>query len=204
MCIRDRVSTQSTWDNQKKNQKQLNSNQMSSLKIVSPFYQQQYMVQPTMTIPIIQLQQYQRAKQTLQDKFETSSEESNGSNKTESTCISNGNTSNKKQIDKTRFKTKMCKNWRKYQKCNYGDNCQFAHGVKELRIALEAEANSASQIINQQSCDEDLLHFQDNITEGIKNKKDEIHADFLQALQNLQPFSEFLDEIKQNKLKKQL
>lgn len=32
------------------------------------------------------------------------------------------------KIDKTKFKTEMCKNWIEQGFCRYGNKCQFAHG----------------------------------------------------------------------------
>lgn len=32
------------------------------------------------------------------------------------------------KIDKTKFKTEMCKNWIEQGYCRYGTKCQFAHG----------------------------------------------------------------------------
>ena len=34
----------------------------------------------------------------------------------------------KEKIDKTKFKTEMCKNWIETGFCRYHDRCQFAHG----------------------------------------------------------------------------
>ncbi len=43
---------------------------------------------------------------------------------------------NKKQqflkVDKTKYKTEMCKNWIEIGVCRYGNKCQFAHGDFEL------------------------------------------------------------------------
>lgn len=32
-----------------------------------------------------------------------------------------------------KYKTDLCENFEKYGKCKYGNNCQFAHGMEELR-----------------------------------------------------------------------
>jgi len=32
-----------------------------------------------------------------------------------------------------RYKTEMCRNFKERSKCVYGDQCQFAHGRRELR-----------------------------------------------------------------------
>jgi butyrate response factor 1 len=36
------------------------------------------------------------------------------------------------KVDKTKYKTEMCKNWIEVGLCRYGNKCQFAHGGKEL------------------------------------------------------------------------
>lgn len=36
------------------------------------------------------------------------------------------------RVDKTKFKTEMCKNWMTIGKCPYKKKCQFAHGSEEL------------------------------------------------------------------------
>ncbi|KAI5401345.1 hypothetical protein KIW84_065990 [Lathyrus oleraceus] len=36
-------------------------------------------------------------------------------------------------VDQWRFKTKLCANWQRTGTCPYTDNCQFAHGIGELR-----------------------------------------------------------------------
>lgn len=38
----------------------------------------------------------------------------------------------KNNIDETKYKTEMCKNWEEKGRCNYGKKCKFAHGKKEL------------------------------------------------------------------------
>ena len=38
------------------------------------------------------------------------------------------------KIDKTKFKTEMCKNWIEQGYCRYGTKCQFAHGNVEVII----------------------------------------------------------------------
>ena len=42
-------------------------------------------------------------------------------------------TANLKGPANPRYKTMMCKNYNTEQGCQYGDKCQFAHGVEELR-----------------------------------------------------------------------
>lgn len=38
------------------------------------------------------------------------------------------------KIDKTKFKTEMCKNWIEQGFCRYGTKCQFAHGTQEVVV----------------------------------------------------------------------
>lgn len=40
--------------------------------------------------------------------------------------------SKKQNIDLSKFKTEMCKNWEENGRCNYGRKCKFAHGKHEL------------------------------------------------------------------------
>ena len=42
------------------------------------------------------------------------------------------NSSNKKLVDKTKYKTEMCRQWQRKQSCSYGYKCQYAHGKAEL------------------------------------------------------------------------
>lgn len=56
------------------------------------------------------------------------------------------NLSNKKvlplqKVDKTKYKTEMCKNWIEVGTCRYGNKCQFAHGEQEM-IAKLAPINA--------------------------------------------------------------
>lgn len=46
---------------------------------------------------------------------------------------SSGPAAQSKKVDKTKFKTEMCKNWLEYQYCRYEDKCQFAHGFDEIK-----------------------------------------------------------------------
>ena len=32
-----------------------------------------------------------------------------------------------------KFKTEMCRNWLQVGTCRYGDKCQFAHGLNDMR-----------------------------------------------------------------------
>ena len=43
------------------------------------------------------------------------------------------NNNNVKGPANPRYKTMMCKNYNTEQGCQYGDKCQFAHGVEEIR-----------------------------------------------------------------------
>jgi hypothetical protein len=47
-----------------------------------------------------------------------------------------------KKVDKTKFKTELCKNWIEsgFMFCRYGDKCQFAHGIEDIRFRHEAAA----------------------------------------------------------------
>jgi hypothetical protein len=36
------------------------------------------------------------------------------------------------KVDKTKYKTEMCKNWIEQGQCRYGSKCQFAHGDLQL------------------------------------------------------------------------
>ena len=38
----------------------------------------------------------------------------------------------KPKVDKTKYKTEMCKNWIESGQCRYGNKCQFAHGNVEV------------------------------------------------------------------------
>ena len=52
-----------------------------------------------------------------------------------STSQSNNNVlppSQDQKVDKTKYKTEMCKNWIEVNHCRYGNKCQFAHGNFEL------------------------------------------------------------------------
>ena len=35
-------------------------------------------------------------------------------------------------VDRTKYKTEMCKNWIEVGRCRYGKKCQFAHGDDEM------------------------------------------------------------------------
>eukprot|EP00347_Sterkiella_histriomuscorum_P009346 403341566 len=41
------------------------------------------------------------------------------------------------KVDKTKYKTEMCKNWIEIGVCRYGNKCQFAHGNRELNEKLQ-------------------------------------------------------------------
>ena len=58
--------------------------------------------------------------------------------------LNNSSSNGKKNIqkvDKTKFKTEMCKNWIEIGHCRYGNKCQFAHGDFEL-MGKNAPANA--------------------------------------------------------------
>ena len=38
----------------------------------------------------------------------------------------------KKQVDSTKYKTEMCRNWIELGTCQYGPKCNFAHGREDL------------------------------------------------------------------------
>eukprot|EP01059_Diplonema_ambulator_P026412 TRINITY_DN43700_c0_g1_i1.p1 TRINITY_DN43700_c0_g1~~TRINITY_DN43700_c0_g1_i1.p1 ORF type:complete len:234 (+),score=48.28 TRINITY_DN43700_c0_g1_i1:191-892(+) len=40
-------------------------------------------------------------------------------------------------IDKTKYKTRICRNWQSGNECPYGDRCVFAHGDHEKRKTVE-------------------------------------------------------------------
>ena len=38
----------------------------------------------------------------------------------------------KREVDFTKYKTEICRNWTETQSCHYGNKCNFAHGYHEL------------------------------------------------------------------------
>ena len=46
---------------------------------------------------------------------------------------SDGNNSKRNQINSSRYKTELCRPFEENGTCKYGDKCQFAHGVPEVR-----------------------------------------------------------------------
>lgn len=48
--------------------------------------------------------------------------------------------SKKKNIAKTKAKSSLCKNFAEREYCPYGEKCQFAHGVEELRCNIDENA----------------------------------------------------------------
>ncbi len=38
------------------------------------------------------------------------------------------------KVDRTKYKTELCKNWVELRNCRYGTKCQFAHGYDELYV----------------------------------------------------------------------
>jgi len=60
----------------------------------------------------------------------------------------------KKGIDIERYKTQLCKTFRKTGQCPYFDRCMFAHGARELRTAeqnaqLVAEAENVAEHLDE-------------------------------------------------------
>jgi len=47
---------------------------------------------------------------------------------------SNGKTYEHPNINPNFFKTETCRSWRKFGVCIYGENCNVAHGFRELRV----------------------------------------------------------------------
>lgn len=47
--------------------------------------------------------------------------------------ISSQNTDNQKQINYSRYKTELCRQFIENGECKYGDKCQFAHGIPDLK-----------------------------------------------------------------------
>ncbi|MBN3296114.1 TISB protein, partial [Amia calva] len=45
----------------------------------------------------------------------------------------NSNNSNNGQVNSSRYKTELCRPFEENGACKYGDKCQFAHGIHELR-----------------------------------------------------------------------
>lgn len=44
------------------------------------------------------------------------------------------------------FKTEICRSWRKFGACIYGDSCHFAHGVSELRVRPKPHRNYKTEM----------------------------------------------------------
>jgi hypothetical protein len=59
------------------------------------------------------------------------------------TSFKSGQSSNatNQKVDKTKYKTEMCKNWIENNFCRYGNKCQFAHGGVEM-IQKNDQANT--------------------------------------------------------------
>lgn len=51
------------------------------------------------------------------------------------------NTGAQKKVDRTKFKTEMCKNWVEQGFCRYGNKCQFAHGTQEVQYKAPVPNN---------------------------------------------------------------
>mmetsp|Transcript_31541 Transcript_31541/g.30861 ORF Transcript_31541/g.30861 Transcript_31541/m.30861 type:complete len:140 (+) Transcript_31541:153-572(+) len=52
-----------------------------------------------------------------------------------------GSVATNTKVDKTKYKTEMCKNWIEQGTCRYGSKCQFAHGNLQL-IQKDAPQNN--------------------------------------------------------------
>ena len=69
-------------------------------------------------------------------------------------------------------KTKLCRNFEKYLKCNYGDKCRFAHGPVELREYSKYKTKPCQKYSDDGYCNYGsrctFLH------EEIKEKKEEL------------------------------
>jgi len=50
-----------------------------------------------------------------------------------STSSSTCSSSSSKNVNSSRYKTELCRPYQENGTCKYGDKCQFAHGMKELR-----------------------------------------------------------------------
>ena len=72
----------------------------------------------------------------------------------------NNNTSLKGPAN-PRYKTMMCKNYNTEQGCQYGEKCQFAHGVEELRTyhgnGLTSQA--APGMVPQQQMQKNIMNY---------------------------------------------
>lgn len=44
------------------------------------------------------------------------------------------------------FKTEICRSWRKFGACIYGDSCHFAHGIDELRVRPKPHRNYKTEM----------------------------------------------------------
>lgn len=72
----------------------------------------------------------------------------------------------------TNYKTQLCRFYKKYGKCDKGNKCFYAHGLKELR-------NNKKECINQSKCYDEICLFKhpidwnpyNNKTECLKCKK---------------------------------
>jgi hypothetical protein len=52
-------------------------------------------------------------------------------------------------VDKTKYKTEMCKNWIELGHCRYGRKCQFAHGNVEVSNKEPQNAKYKSKMCKQ-------------------------------------------------------
>jgi len=57
---------------------------------------------------------------------------------------------NKKDLNyRIKYKTELCKSWEMHQYCRYGDECAFAHGIKELRTKHFVPTNYKTKLCHQ-------------------------------------------------------
>ena len=55
----------------------------------------------------------------------------------------------KGKVDKTKYKTEMCKNWIETGQCRYGNKCQFAHGNVEVICKEPSNTKYKSKLCKQ-------------------------------------------------------
>lgn len=52
----------------------------------------------------------------------------------------------KKNVDSTKYKTEMCRNWVELGHCQYGPKCNFAHGQEDLVDKIPANSKYKSKL----------------------------------------------------------
>jgi len=57
-----------------------------------------------------------------------------------------GNTTEDQKFNAELFKTEICRSWRKFRACIYGDSCHFAHGASELRVRPKPHRNYKTEM----------------------------------------------------------